>query len=90
MTLNRIFVKVLEDDLNSFIYDSTLAGLFARVACLPSGFSVSVSGYSEKLPLLLDVVTRRMLSIIDEMKEGPDARPGLAAKFEKAKKNLLR
>jgi insulysin len=90
MTLNRIFVKVLEDDLNSYIYDSTLAGLFARVVCVPSGYSVSVSGYSEKLPLLLDVVTRRMLSIIDEMKEGPDARPGLAAKFEKAKKNLLR
>ena len=31
-----------------------------------------------------------MLSIIEEMKEGPDSRPGLAAKFEKAKKNLLR
>ena len=42
MTLNRIFVKVLEDDLNSYIYDSTLAGLNARVVCIPSGYSVAV------------------------------------------------
>jgi len=90
MTLNRLFVKVLEDDLNSYIYDASLAGCRARVACLPSGYSVSVSGYSEKIAHLLDVVTSRMLSIIQEMKEGPIAKPGLAAKFEKATKNLLK
>jgi insulysin len=90
MTLNRLFVKVLEDDLNSYIYDASLAGCRARVTCLPSGYSISVNGYSEKLPLLLDVVTRRMLSITEEMKEGAKARPGLAAKFEKATKNLLK
>jgi len=89
MSLMRIFVKILEDDLNSFIYDATMVGCNARVACLPSGLSISVSGYSEKLPQLLNVVTRRMLSIIDEMKDA-DESSGLALKFEKATKNLLR
>lgn len=90
MTLSRLYVKVLEDDLNSFIYDASLAGCRAKVACSPSGYSISVSGYSEKLPHLLDVVTGRMLSIIEEMKEGPDVRPGLAMKFDTAVKNLLK
>ena len=90
MTLSRLYVKVLEDDLNSFIYDASLAGCRAKVACLPSGYSISVSGYSEKLPHLLDVVTGRMLSIIAEMKEGAIARPGLAKKFNTATKNLLK
>jgi insulysin len=89
MTLMRTYVKVLEDDLNSYIYDASLAGCRARVSCLPSGISVSVNGYSEKLPHLLDVVTGRMLSIINEMKVA-DESSGLALKFDKATKNLLR
>lgn len=89
MTLMRIYVKVLEDDLNSYIYDASLAGCRARVSCLPSGISISVNGYSEKLPHLLDVVTGRMLSIIKEMKEA-DESSGLGLKFDKATKNLLR
>lgn len=90
MTLSRIYVKVLEDDLNSYLYDASLAGCSARVACLPSGYSISVSGYSEKLPHLLDAVIGRMLSIIEELKEGPELRPGLAMKFETARENLLK
>ena len=49
-----------------------------------------MSGYSEKLPNLLDTVTTRMLSLLREMKEGPEAHPGLAQKFNKAIKNLCR
>jgi len=90
MTLSRLYVKVLADDLNSYIYDANLAGCRARVACIPSGYSISVNGYSEKLPHLLDVVTGRMLSIIGEMKEGSEAKPGLAMKFDKAVENLLK
>ena len=89
MTLMRIFGKILDDDLNSYIYDASLAGCRARVTCLPTGISISVNGYSEKLPHLLDVVTGRMLSIIDEMKQADEA-SGLHLKFDKAKKNLLR
>jgi hypothetical protein len=60
------------------------------VACGISGYAVAVNGYSEKLPFLLDTVTTRMQSLIQEMKEGKDAQPALFDKFQKAKENLLR
>lgn len=90
MTLNRIYQRVLNDDLNSFVYDASLSGCHYRVACVPTGYKISVRGYSEKLPLLLDTLTTRMLSLIQEMKEGKEAQKGLFDKFEKAKENLLR
>lgn len=89
MTLNRIFIKVLEDDLNSHIYDASLAGCKAKVTCLPSGISVSVTGFSEKLPMLLDAVMGRMLSIVHDLK-GADDSSALTRTVEKATKNLLR
>jgi len=90
ITLNRIFQKVLSDDLNSYVYDASVAGCNYRVSCTPSAYGISVSGYSEKLPHLLDVVTSRIGGLIDEMKEGDDAHPALAGIFQKAKENLLR
>lgn len=90
ITLNRLFQKVLSDDLNSFVYDAAVAGCSYRVSCVPSAYRLSVSGYSEKLPHLLDVVTNRIASLIEEMKEGEEAHPALAATFSKAKENLLR
>lgn len=90
MTLSRIFQKVLNDDLNSFVYDASLAGCNYRINCTPTGYKISVRGYSEKLPVLLETLTSRMLSLIQEMKEGKDMHPGLYARFEKAKESLLR
>lgn len=87
ITLNRIFQKVLKDDLNSFVYDASLAGCSYRVACTPNGYRLSVSGYSEKLPFLLDTLTTRILSLIEEMKSGDAV---LREKFDKAKVALLR
>ncbi|KAL7538426.1 hypothetical protein ACHAXR_012769 [Thalassiosira sp. AJA248-18] len=90
ITLSRIFQSVLSEDLNSYIYDASVAGCNYRVSCVPSAYRLSVSGYSEKLPHLLDVVTSRIASLIEEMKEGGEAHPALAAIFEKSKENLLR
>jgi insulysin len=90
MTLNRMYERILNDDLNSFIYDARLAGSNYRVASVPSGLRISLKGYSEKLPFLLDTVTKRMLSLIEELKEGPKDNPCLALKFKKAHDNLLR
>lgn len=90
MTLSRIYQRVLNDDLNSFVYDSVLAGCNYRISCAPTGYKVSVKGYSEKLPALLDTLTTRMLSLIEEMREGKDKHPALFNRFEKAKESLLR
>jgi hypothetical protein len=48
---------------------------------------LSMGGYSEKLPFLLEPVTSCMLSLIEELKMGGDY--GLQQKYEKAKANLL-
>jgi len=90
ITLNRIFQKVLQDDLNSYVYDASVAGCNYRVSVNPSNYQLSVSGYSEKLPHLLDVVTSRIASLIEEMKEGEEAHPALEKMFSKAKDDLLR
>ena len=90
ITLNRLFEKVLRDDLNSYVYDANVAGMTYVVSVVPSAYRLSVSGYSQKLPHLLDVVTSRMSSLIQEMKEGDEAHPALAEIFNKAKDNLLR
>ena len=90
ITLNRLFQKVLTDDLNSYVYDASVAGCNYSVDCAPSAYRLSVSGYSEKIPHLLNVVTSRITSLIGEMKDGDEAHPALAELFYKAKENLLR
>ncbi|KAG7364481.1 secreted/periplasmic Zn-dependent peptidase, insulinase-like protein [Nitzschia inconspicua] len=90
MTLSRIYQRVLNDDLNSFVYDASLAGCSYSISCAPTGYKVSVRGYSEKLPILVDTLTTRMLSLIEELKEGKDKHPALFDRFQKAKDNLLR
>ena len=57
------------------------------MACVPSGDCISVKGYLEKIPFLLDTVTVCMLSLIHELKSGD---PSLQKKFLKAKEGLLR
>jgi insulysin len=87
MTLNRIFQRVLNDDLNSFVYDASVAGCSYRVSCAPNGYRITVRGYSEKLSFLLDTLTTRILSLIEEMKTG---NPVLQERFNTAKESLLR
>jgi len=90
MTLSRLYQRVLNDDLNSFVYDASLAGCNYVVSCAPTGYKISVRGYSEKLPILLETLTTRMFSLIQELKEGKDMHPALNNRFEKAKESLLR
>lgn len=87
MTLNRIFQRVLNDDLNSYVYDASVAGCNYKLSTFPTGFRLSVEGYSEKLPFLLDTLASRIFSLIDELKGDDEV---LRLKFEKAKEALLR
>jgi insulysin len=87
MTYSRIFQRVLNDDLNSFVYDASLAGCSYSVICTPYGYRLSVRGYNERLSFLLDTLTTRILSLIEEMK---DSNVALEDKFNRAKEGLLR
>jgi len=86
ITYNRIFQRVLNDDLNSFVYDAAMAGCNYRVTCIPSGYRISVKGFSEKLPFLFETLTVRILGLLEEMKAGD---PKLRQKFNKAQESLL-
>jgi insulysin len=97
MTLNRIYQRMLNDDLNSFVYDASLAGCGYSVSCTTSGYRFSVKGYSEKIPFLLETLTSRMLSLIHDMKScasttssRSESANALLDKFNKAKDALLR
>ena len=90
ITSCRLFEKVLKDDLNTFAYDAAVAGNSYRISVSPSGFTLAVTGYSQKMPVLLDTLTNRILSLIYEMKVGPEKHPGLVEKYNKAMQNLLR
>ncbi|KAL7562589.1 hypothetical protein ACA910_015460 [Epithemia clementina (nom. ined.)] len=87
ITYNRIFQRILNDDLNSFVYDASLAGCNYRVSCLPTGYRISVRGYSQKLSFLLDTLTSRIFSLIEEMKDGESS---LLDKFNRARDGLCR
>lgn len=87
MTLNRIFQRVLSDDLNSFVYDASVAGCRYKLGPAPTGFRLSVDGYSEKLLFLLETLTSRVLGLIGEMQSGNEE---MRSKFENAKEALLR
>ena len=121
MTYCRLFQKILNDDLNSYVYEASMAGcnyrylftimlfiifclllyiqigshifsaneMLSSVDCLPNGFRVTVSGFSEKLPILLENLTKRMMTLLDEMKDDSE-KPGLMLSFNKARENLLR
>ena len=60
------------------------------MSCVPSAYRLSDSGYSKKLHHLFDVFTSRIVSLIEEMKEGDETHPVLADIFQISKDNQLR
>lgn len=54
--LTQLFTSLIEESLTKFSYDATLAGLHYAFGTESGGFSLIVSGYTEKLPLLASVV----------------------------------
>lgn len=54
--LTHLFVQLLRDELNEYLYDAELAGLKFAVSNTTYGISIGISGYSEKQPILLEKV----------------------------------
>ena len=51
----------MEESLAKYTYDASLAGLSFAVGSEPNGFTLMISGYTEKMSVLLEVVLDRML-----------------------------
>ncbi|ODV93679.1 hypothetical protein PACTADRAFT_51446 [Pachysolen tannophilus NRRL Y-2460] len=55
-TLTNIFLDLIEDALNDIAYDASIVGLHYGLSATRDGFSLKVSGYNDKLTVLLEKV----------------------------------
>ncbi|TCD63052.1 hypothetical protein EIP91_006039 [Steccherinum ochraceum] len=62
--LTRLLTDLLEDDLAEITYDASLAGLHYSVNNHRGGIVVAVSGYNDKLGVLLDTVVDRLKTLV--------------------------
>ncbi|XP_053668951.1 insulin-degrading enzyme [Anopheles marshallii] len=60
--LTRLFVQLLKDQLNEFLFEADLAGLGFGVSNTTSGISLSIGGYSHKQVILLQKVLDSMFN----------------------------
>lgn len=61
---SRMFSELVTDALTERTYDADLAGLSYALHSRLAGLSVSVSGYSDKISLLLETILTEMRSIV--------------------------
>ncbi|WP_299177961.1 insulinase family protein [uncultured Neptuniibacter sp.] len=54
--LNKLYTQMLQEQLNETLYDAYIAGLNGQIYPHMKGFTVRLSGYSDKLDLLLKAV----------------------------------
>eukprot|EP00435_Cladocopium_sp_Y103_P058253 s50_g20.t1 len=58
--LTTIWCSCIEEELNEFAYDASQAGLEHSLDVSGTGMSLTVAGFSDKLPVLLEAVVARM------------------------------
>ncbi|MEM5535013.1 insulinase family protein [Neptuniibacter pectenicola] len=73
--MNKLYTELLQEQLNETLYDASLAGLSTQIYPHMKGFTVRLSGYNDKLDLLLNKVIAAI--------QAPDFQP---ARFEIFKK----
>ncbi|WP_370278408.1 insulinase family protein [Pontibacterium sp.] len=58
--LTSLYTRMVKDQMNEILYDAYVAGLGTDIYPHMKGFSVRLSGYNEKLPVLLEKVTHAL------------------------------
>ncbi|KAL5322523.1 hypothetical protein ACEPPN_010496 [Leptodophora sp. 'Broadleaf-Isolate-01'] len=76
---SRLYTDVVRDALEEYSYDAELAGLDYSVSSHSMGIEIAVSGYNDKLPVLLE----KVLLTMRDLEVKPD-------RFEIIKERLLR
>jgi insulysin len=66
--MGQLYKELVEDSLMEYAYDAEIAGLDYSTAALSNGFDVAVSGYNDKMPVLLEkvLVSMRDLEVKDD------------------------
>ena len=63
VNMANLYVELLKDSLTEYSYMAELAGLKYSLNATNYGLSVSVSGFSDKMDVLLETVVERMASL---------------------------
>lgn len=85
----RLFCDILQDDLNEFAYDATVAGLNYEVR-FAEELTVSIGGFSDTISELLEAVAERMGNLLSEIEEADEeSREYWTEKFEVQRELLL-
>ncbi|WP_349922076.1 insulinase family protein [Aeromonas veronii] len=79
IAMARLAVELLQDHLNALTYPAELAGLGYQIYAHQGGFTINMSGFADKQPLLLDMIlSNRTLGYPDP------------ARFAEIKEQLIR
>lgn len=79
----RLFTDLVKDALDEYSYDAELAGLNYGIESTPSGLSVTVHGYNDKLSVLLE----KVLITLRDLKIQPDRFDIMKEKLERRLRN---
>ncbi|EDK46772.1 conserved hypothetical protein [Lodderomyces elongisporus NRRL YB-4239] len=60
-TKSGVFTEMLSDQLNQITYFASLVGLRVGINTWRDGFAIFISGYNDKLPILLDQVLNKFI-----------------------------
>ncbi|CAE7775584.1 IDE [Symbiodinium microadriaticum] len=81
VTMMRLFCSVVSDDLNTFSYDASVAGLGYNLE-FADNLTMSVGGFNDKLPDLLKVVVGRIATLLEEIETIAEAVKGASSEEE--------
>lgn len=59
----KLFLEYLADDLNEFAYDTAMAGLKSGLVPTLDGFTLEISGYNDKIKVLLEQILKRFVTV---------------------------
>ncbi|XP_021366935.1 insulin-degrading enzyme-like isoform X1 [Mizuhopecten yessoensis] len=82
--LTKLFVMLFKDALNEYSYNAGLAGLHYDLSATKYGITLSISGYSDKQPVLL----KKILDKLTQFSVDPDQFYIIKEKFERILKNF--
>ena len=64
MSINRLYSDIVNDSLSEYSYDADLAGLSYKFAPHPNGLFVSMSGYNDKMAVLVKHVLEKIKGLV--------------------------
>lgn len=61
--MTSIYSMCIKNYLSEKLYPATIAGYNYKLNSMENGLTLRLSGFSEKLPMILDTITRAMMNI---------------------------